>query len=84
MHTTASHLIGKIKPDAEAFQHVSEALACEPQEVLFLDDNSLNVIAANAVGMKALLVQGVLEAERALVDSRILTGLQSINSHITH
>lgn len=83
-HHFASHLIGKIKPDAEAFQHVSEALACEPQGVLFLDDNALNVTAANAVGMKALRVQGVLEAERALVDSSILTGLQSIDPHITH
>ena len=63
---------------------MSEALACEPQEVLFLDDNALNVSAANAVGVKALRVQGVLEAERALVDSRILTGLQSIIPHTTH
>ena len=71
-HHFPSHLIGKIKPDAEAFQHVTETLGCEPQEVLFLDDNDLNVSGARSVGMHSVRVRGIAEAERALVDFRIL------------
>jgi glucose-1-phosphatase len=38
----ASHLTGRIKPDEDAFQHVTVALNCTVEEVLFLDDNQLN------------------------------------------
>ena len=71
-HHFASHLIGKIKPDAEAFHHVTDALQCEPQEVIFLDDNDMNVVAARSVGMQAVRVRGIAEAKRALVASRVL------------
>lgn len=68
----ASHLTGKIKPDAEAFQHVVDQLGCRAVEVLFLDDNQINVAAAASFGMQARLVRGVLEAERALIESGVL------------
>jgi putative hydrolase of the HAD superfamily len=68
----ASHLTGKIKPDEAAFRHVIENLRCDPQEVLFLDDNELNVIGANAVGMKAMRVRGVAEARRALINLNVI------------
>lgn len=71
-HHFASHLIGKIKPDAEAFQHVTEALRCEPQEVLFLDDNEMNVGGARSVGMQGVRVRGIAEAKRALVEFGVL------------
>lgn len=66
-HHFASHLIGKIKPDAEAFQHVTDALQCEPHEVIFLDDNEMNVLAAREWGMHAIRVRGISEAKDALV-----------------
>jgi putative hydrolase of the HAD superfamily len=66
-HHFASHLIGKIKPDDAAFRHVLDVLRCEPQEVLFLDDNELNVRGAKAVGMNAMPVRGVTEATRVLI-----------------
>ena len=72
-HHFPSHLIGKIKPDAEAFQHVTEALRCEPQEVLFLDDNELNVAGARSIGMQSVRVRGIVEAERALLDFGIIS-----------
>jgi len=72
-HHFASHLIGKIKPDAEAFQHVTDALRCEPQEVLFLDDNEMNVVGARSLRMHGIRVKGVEEAERALVDFGVLS-----------
>ena len=71
-HHFASHLIGKIKPDAEAFQHVTEVLRCEPEEVLFLDDNEMNVVGARSVGIQGVRVRGVAEAEHALVDFGVL------------
>ena len=72
-HHFASHLTGKIKPDEEAFLQVIDALECQADEVLFLDDNRLNVDAAAEVGMHACLVKGVPDAERALVNFGVLS-----------
>ncbi len=71
-HHFASHLTGKIKPDEEAFLHVVECLNCTPSEVLFIDDSQLNVEAATRVGMRAVGVKGVAEAERALVQAGVI------------
>jgi len=71
-HHFASHLLGKIKPDAEAFRHVTDALRCEPNEVMFLDDNDINVVAAESIGMQAVRVRGIAEAKSALVASGVL------------
>jgi FMN phosphatase YigB (HAD superfamily) len=73
-HHFASHLTGKIKPDADAFLHVTRTLGCPPDEVLFLDDNEMNVAGAIATGMKAIRVKGPAEAERALVSFGVLGG----------
>ena len=71
-HQFVSHIIGKIKPDRAAFAHVVENLGCLPQQVLFLDDNQLNVDAARSVGMHATRVVGPLEAQRVLTDFGII------------
>jgi HAD superfamily hydrolase (TIGR01509 family) len=68
----ASHLMGKIKPDEEVFQHVTDTLNCSAAEVLFLDDNKLNVEAAQAVGMNAVQVKGVTAAEQALIEAGVM------------
>lgn len=68
----ASHLIGKIKPDREAFEHAIEALACEPRRILFLDDNLINVEAAGSCGLRAVQVRGIEETRRALRALRVL------------
>jgi HAD superfamily hydrolase (TIGR01509 family) len=72
-HRFSSHLIGKIKPDAEAFEHVVQTLGCQPTEVLFLDDNLLNVQAARSIGMQSRRVQGVEQARSALLDAGIVS-----------
>jgi HAD superfamily hydrolase (TIGR01509 family) len=69
-----SHLTGRIKPDSDAFEHVVDSLGCLPGEVLFLDDNSLNVEAARGMGMHAIRVLGASEALRALTDLGIIDG----------
>lgn len=71
-HHFASHLIGKIKPDEEAFQHVLATLGCKGPETLFLDDSQLNVAAAKRVGLTAYHVQGPVEAEQALREAAVL------------
>ena len=67
-HHFPSHLTGRLKPDAEAFEHVIGVLQCEPAEVLFLDDQPLNAEAARKAGISAAVVRGLQEAERALTD----------------
>lgn len=54
----ASHLMGKVKPDVEAFNYVVTELAVSPSSVLFFDDNQMNVDAAQQVGMNAAHVNG--------------------------
>jgi len=71
-HHFASHLIGRIKPDEDAFRYVIETLGRSATEILFLDDNKLNVEAAKRAGMKAAQVRGAEEAEKVLSELRIL------------
>jgi len=71
-HHFVSHLTGRIKPDADAFQHVVESLGCRPEHVLFLDDNALNVEAARRIGMQAARVQGIYETRAALIERGII------------
>jgi len=71
-HCFVSHLTGKIKPDAAAFEDVVDSLGCDPGQVLFLDDNMLNVEAAASVGMHARRVRGPTEAQRVLIQFGII------------
>jgi HAD superfamily hydrolase (TIGR01509 family) len=64
-----SNRIGLVKPDREAYEHVVSALECAPEEILFLDDNRINVDGALAVGLDAHRVQGV-EAARLVLEER--------------
>ena len=54
-----SHLTGYLKPDSEAFINAAENMALETKEILFVDDNSLNVKSASATGMVAYKAKGV-------------------------
>jgi HAD superfamily hydrolase (TIGR01509 family) len=67
-----SHITGRIKPDRDAFEHVVESLGCVAGQVLFLDDNLMNVQAAQACGMHAIQVRGAMEAQLALTDLGII------------
>jgi HAD superfamily hydrolase (TIGR01509 family) len=69
-----SHLTGRIKPDSDAFEHVVQTLACLPDQVLFLDDNLLNVEAAQRFGMQAIRVRGAAETRGVLMDLGIISG----------
>jgi putative hydrolase of the HAD superfamily len=54
-----SYELGLVKPDREIFEHVVDGLGCDSTEVLFLDDNQLNVDGARSVGLDAHCVSGV-------------------------
>jgi len=62
-----SHRMGLVKPDAEAFEQVVDALPVPTDRVLYLDDNAVNVDAARSVGMRSEHVNGVDEARVAIV-----------------
>ena len=61
-----SHEIGHLKPTRAAFEHVLADLGCAPARVVFLDDNQLNVDAAQAVGLQAYRAVGIGEARTVL------------------
>jgi putative hydrolase of the HAD superfamily len=64
--------LGMVKPDPEIFEHVVQALGVSAPQVLFLDDNQLNVDQARGVGLRAERVVGVSEAREALVAAGIV------------
>jgi uncharacterized membrane protein len=45
---------------------------CKPDQVLFLDDNLLNVEAAQRLGMHAIRVRGATEVQRVLISLGII------------
>jgi putative hydrolase of the HAD superfamily len=71
-HRFVSHHMGAVKPDAEAFAHVADALSMPPDRVLLLDDNQLNVDGARAAGLRAERTVGVAGARRALEEAGVL------------
>jgi putative hydrolase of the HAD superfamily len=65
--------LGLVKPDAAVFEAVAARLPVPRHQVLFLDDNAVNVDAATATGFAARHVRGVQAAREALVESGVLT-----------
>lgn len=57
---------GYVKPDREAYINALDTLGCQPERVLFMDDNAANVNAARAVGMTAFTVAGLPGVEAVL------------------
>ncbi len=55
-HFVFSNEIGVRKPDPAAFSALSSALALEPGQIVFVDDNGANVEAARQLGFKAILL----------------------------
>ena len=68
----ASHELGALKPDRQAFDLVLRALGCAPGSVLFLDDNQINVDGARQAGLDAHLAQGPDAARSVLEELGVL------------
>jgi len=71
-HNFPSYLVGKLKPDAEYFEHVLAELDVAPARVLFIDDNAINVQAAAKLGMHTRRAVGVDGARQAFADLGLL------------
>ncbi|MHB0857273.1 MAG: HAD family hydrolase [Anaerolineae bacterium] len=61
-----SYQVGALKPDPRTYAAVIAALGLPAEELLFIDDSPANVEGACAVGMDAILFQGVDELWEAL------------------
>lgn len=61
-HTFLSFQTGFVKPDRQAFDHVVSAAGIQPNRILFLDDNVINVEAACQAGIRAVHTVGVENA----------------------
>ena len=68
-HRFLSYELGLVKPDAELFHRVAADLEREPSEILFVDDNRLNVEGARAVGIDAHVAAGP-DATREVLAAR--------------
>jgi HAD superfamily hydrolase (TIGR01509 family) len=74
-HYYLSHEIGHLKPTRAVFEYVLADLRCPPSGVLFLDDNQLNVEAAQAVGIQAYRTVGIAEVQKVLHSLGLLGAL---------
>lgn len=68
-----SHRVGKLKPDADYFAHVVDALEIAPGRIVFVDDNPINVAAAQAFGLVARHVPSYPALEAALASAGVTT-----------
>jgi glucose-1-phosphatase len=71
-HRFLSFELGLVKPDAAIFDAVASRLPVPRGRVLFLDDNTVNVEAAESAGFAARHVRGVDATRDALVDEGVL------------
>lgn len=67
-----SYELGIVKPDAEIFEHIVADLGCSPAQIIYFDDNQLNVDAALASGLDASLAKGPADCRRALAARQVL------------
>jgi FMN phosphatase YigB (HAD superfamily) len=68
----ASHEIGHRKPHPQAFRHVLEAIGVPAPEVLLFDDLAVNVEAAQALGLQAVLVRSPQDVREGLAARGLL------------
>ncbi len=61
-----SFQVGMLKPDPEIFEYLAKVTGREPNEIVFLDDNQINVDAAIEFGISAFQVNGVTGCKRVL------------------
>ena len=54
-HEFYSHALGVAKPDPEYFRAITQRLALDPHELLFIDDHETNVLGAREAGLHAEL-----------------------------
>lgn len=67
-----SHLIGKRKPDAEAYQFVLDDAGIRAEETLFIDDTRMNIEAAAALGFRVHELKKGEKIEKLVKDMNLI------------
>ncbi len=67
-----SHYTGLLKPDRLSFTNAAEKMGLQPDQLLFLDDNQINIEGATKVGMRSYLVNNAIQAQNILDELGIL------------
>ena len=62
----SSHLLGAVKPDRECFRLALHACNATAGQVAFFDDSLANVLAAQALGIASVHVDGFAALQRSL------------------
>lgn len=70
-----SYQLGVAKPDPAIYHHALKLLGTAAGETLFIDDKPVNVDAARALGMKALVYTTLAELRYELLDQGFSPGL---------
>lgn len=66
--------VGLRKPDPRIFQHVLDLLGADPEEIVFVDDFSENILAARKLGFRTIPFKNVQQTKNEL---EALLGLNS-------
>ncbi len=61
-----SYTLKKIKRDFTVFEDVAKTIGVLPQDMLFIDDNSKNLLSAQKVGIKTLLFEDIEKFDNEL------------------
>ena len=67
-----SYRTGLVKPEPAAFEDILNKLEAKAEQILFLDDNLLNIDAAKRCGMQARLTRGFGDLSKNLRDSGVI------------
>jgi HAD superfamily hydrolase (TIGR01509 family) len=67
-----SHHTGLLKPDRSSFTNAADKMGLQPEQILFLDDNQINIEGATEAGLISFLVYGCDQIETILQENGIL------------
>lgn len=65
----ASHICGESKPDRAIYELFEETCGAAGEDILFLDDTKVNVVAAAAIGWRAVHVKKPSDAPRLVLEA---------------
>lgn len=72
-YSFASHLVHEVKPHKEIYEHVMTKTGYAAGEILFIDDNQINVDGARNCGWHAELCKGPEQAREILKSYQLLS-----------
>ncbi len=78
---------GMRKPDLSFYRHVLEEIKLAPEEVVFIDDKTENVLAAKSLGINSIVFDDNLNVSRALTsifDDPIGRGYHYLHRNARH